>query len=112
MKHYPIPPIPQDKIQQIEQLIDEGVPQPQVFIEMRKLGLHIIDCMTLAVSLYGMTRTEAKIAIHYSEAWADMRERNEAFHETAFQAATELGFEEVPSDEGHPPGRAVQQSVR
>jgi hypothetical protein len=95
MKHYPAPPIPQEIADKIQWLIQEGVSQPQVIVEMRVLGLHIADCIKLTSRFYGIGITEAKKTVHNSDAWADLREQYDAFHERAWEAAKLAGFEEV-----------------
>jgi hypothetical protein len=45
-----------------------------------------------------MSHSDAKLAVHYSQTWADCRESNDALHDAAFAAAKEFGFEEVDLD--------------
>lgn len=54
-----------------------------------------IACIRLLPDLTGISLGEAKEAVHYSPAWADRRDSNEALHEATFRAATDLGFAET-----------------
>jgi len=95
MKSYPAPQTPPEIVEKIRRSIEAGHPQEQVFAEMRQLGLFMTDSIKLTCKLYGMSPTDAKVAVHYSQTWADCRESNEALHEAAYQAAKELGFEDI-----------------
>jgi hypothetical protein len=95
MKSYPAPPIPEATIAAMQQLVAEGATQVELIGAMRNAGLSIIPSIKLLVRFYGLSTTDAKVAVHFSETWADCRESNEALHEAAFEAARQLGFEEV-----------------
>ena len=99
MKRLPVPPIPAETIEKIRLSIEAGSPQEAVFTQMRQLGLFMTDSIKLTHQLYGMSPTQAKIAVHYSDTWADCRESNDALHEAAFQAAKQLLFEESSGDQ-------------
>ncbi len=73
-----------------------GIGREDLIHAMRKAGLHQIDCIKMLRDLCGISLGDAKEAVHYSSAWADRKEMNEAFHEAVFQAADELGFVETP----------------
>ena len=66
---------------------------------MRAAGLSMVPSIKLLASFYGLSLRDAKIAVHFSETWADCRESHEALHEAAFEAARELGFEETTAAE-------------
>jgi hypothetical protein len=85
-----VPPISAELVDAVTSAIRSGRSQQEVFRLMREQGLTITDCMKLAVLLYGMSREEAKHALHFSEAWADMRDGHECFHESAAEAAAQV----------------------
>ena len=95
MKWTPAPPLSQQISNRIESLVHAGTPQQEVIREMRAAGLNIIDCMKLTSLFYGLEWNETKWLVHFSDAWADMRGQHDAFHEIAFEAAKQAGFEEV-----------------
>jgi hypothetical protein len=95
MKSLPVPPIPPEIVEKVRQAIDSGKSQEEVFALMRQLGLFMGYSIKLTRELYGISPGEAKLALHYSDTWADCRESNEALHEVAYQAAKQIGFEEV-----------------
>jgi hypothetical protein len=95
MKSYPAPPIPEATIAAMQLLVDAGTAQTELIGAMRDAGLSIIPSIKLLVRFYGLSFGEAKAAVHFSETWADCRKNNDALHEAAFQAAKQLGFEEV-----------------
>ncbi len=72
--------------------IAAGASVEDLILAMRKAGLCQIDCIKMVRDLCGISLGDAKEAVHYSNAWADRKEINEAFHEAAFQAAEDLGF--------------------
>jgi hypothetical protein len=85
----PVPPISQLIIDEMESLVKSGAGQQQVITAMRAAGLHIGYCIKLFAQLYGVSLGEAKMVVHYSDAWASMRGEYDAFHEAAFEAAKE-----------------------
>jgi hypothetical protein len=61
---------------------------------MRDAGLSMVPSIKLLATFYGLSMTDAKFAVHRSATWADCRESHESLHESAFEAALGLGFEE------------------
>jgi hypothetical protein len=96
MKSYPAPPIDESIIHAMQQLVNSGCRQAELIPAMRDAGLSIIPSIKLLTRFYGLSSSDAKKAVHCSETWADCRKSNEALHETALEAARQLGFEEVP----------------
>ncbi len=66
-----------------------NVAQQEVITAMRAAGLHIGYCIKLFAQLYGVSLGEAKMVVHYSDAWASMRGEYDAFHDAAFEGAKE-----------------------
>jgi ribosomal protein L7/L12 len=54
---------------------------------MRREGLSRIASISMLVELTGMSLRDAKVAVHMSRAWEDLRTDAEAFHERFEQAA-------------------------
>lgn len=72
-----------------------GCSREDLIQAMRKAGLNQIACIKMLRDLCGISLGDAKEAVHYSRAWADRRESNEALHEAAFEALDELGLVEI-----------------
>jgi hypothetical protein len=79
---------------------------------MRQLGLFMGESVKLTHGLYGVSRGEAKLAVHYSQTWADCRESSERLHDAAFAAAKELGFEEVDEEPSAHEASSAFQTAR
>ena len=97
MKSYPAPPTPDVAIANMQRLIDSGASQVELIAAMRDAGLSIIPSIKLLVHFYGLSFSEAKAAVHFSETWADCREANDALHDAAEAAAKTIGFNETPA---------------
>jgi hypothetical protein len=94
-------PVPQTGPEVIERLrisVAGGASQDDVIAQMRREGLSIIPSIKLLIQFFNLPPNEAKVAVHYSQTWSDCSETNDALHESAFQAAKQLGFEVIESD--------------
>jgi ribosomal protein L7/L12 len=89
-------------VHDITQMLRTGTSEEKVVAHLRQLGLDKIDSIKVIRAATGMSLGEAKERVHLSEAWADRREADDAFHETAFAAAKEFGFVEVHDDKATP----------
>jgi hypothetical protein len=112
MNRYPVPAIPQEIIDKVRHSVDSGMAMEGVIAEMRQLGLFITDSIKLIHRFYGISADQAKMAVHFSNTWADCRESNDTMHEAAFQAATKLGFEEMEQTPQPTNKRGVLQNSR
>ena len=95
MKSYPAPPIPEELVSRFRQMVEGGTPQHETIAEMRLAGLHKIHSIKLISLFYGISIGDAKRAVHLSDTWSDRRASDDAFHDSCFEAAKQLGFEEV-----------------
>ena len=84
---------------EVSQMLRTGSSEEQVVAHLRQLGLDKIDSIKVLRAATGMSLGEAKKRVHLSEAWADRREADDAFHDAAFAAAKELGYVEVSGRE-------------
>ena len=100
MNIQPMPPVPPEIALRITQLAASGITQEQLILEMRRAGLHIIDCMRLMTTIYGMSRRDAKMIVHESDAWASMRGEYDKFHDLVELAARQAGFVESDTPAG------------
>ena len=98
MIHYPAPPLPTGLVEKMQALVDSGMPQPDVILKMREAGISIGRSIFMIQDFYNLPHPQAKMAVHYSDAWADMRASTDRLHEAAFEALQQAGFEEVPTD--------------
>lgn len=69
-----------------------GMDREEAIQRMRVLGLNQIQCIKLIRDSLGISLGDAKEVVHYSRAWADRRESNEALHEAMIAAADEMGY--------------------
>jgi hypothetical protein len=92
MKTSTPPPISDKVISDMRALIESGVTREEAIANMRRDGLHIVECIKLTRSLYGLTLGEAKEVVQQSEAWTDCREQNDAFHEQVVEVAEQDGW--------------------
>jgi hypothetical protein len=68
----------------------EGATTEKLLQAFRSSGVDIIGCMRLLTEINGLSLAEAKKVVHFSEAWADLREEHERFHERLEKAAMEV----------------------
>jgi ribosomal protein L7/L12 len=95
------PPISSEVIATLRVAIADGATPSRVIAQMREAGLHKMESIKAYRTLYGSSLTDAKIAVHYSETWADRRESDEAFLDSLLESARETGFVEADREGGH-----------
>jgi ribosomal protein L7/L12 len=84
-----------DLIASLRDSISSGGSREELIRTMKLSGLNQIACIKLLRELSGISLADAKEAVHYSEAWSDHRQSNDALHSAALQAAKELGVIEI-----------------
>ncbi len=84
------------------ELLKQGEAVEVVLAFVRKAGASPIDSIKVLMDVTGVPLAEAKHTVHFSEAWRDMRDDHEEFHERVIQAAgaSGLAIEEKPVKEG------------
>ena len=65
--------------------------------ELRRQGYSKVQTIKALVDTYGLTLDVAKDVVHKSPAWADVRERDDRFHEQILQVLQEA--EGAPHDD-------------
>jgi ribosomal protein L7/L12 len=75
----------------VARLTREGISQDDILTQLRASGHSIIASIKALRDGTGMSLAAAKQAVHFSRAWADLRENNEALHEA---------IEEILRDDG------------
>ena len=70
----------------VARLLREGLSHDEILVRLRSDGYSIIDSIRGLAEGAGMSLGAAKEAVHFSPAWADQREQNEAFHEMVERA--------------------------
>jgi len=83
---------------ELKAAIASGMQPDDLIRKMRAMGCNKIASIKLLRELKGMSLAEAKVAVHYSPAWADCIESDNALHESAFEAAKKAGFTEAPNN--------------
>jgi ribosomal protein L7/L12 len=79
---------------------EAGVEWEPILRHLRAQGCGIIDCIKVVRHITDCSLRDAKILVHYSDAWNDQRVQNEEFHELLWKAADE--WTEVPRSAKHP----------
>jgi len=79
----------------VAELFRSGATRDEAIARMRQAGFDKIDCIDALQASEGIPFREAKRAVHFSPAWDDAREGDEALHEAFFAATKELGFKQV-----------------
>ncbi len=71
-----------------ERLWGEGRAWADILGELRRAGATKIGCIRAAVQVLRVEIADAKMLVHYSDVWADVRPADEEYHES-LTAATE-----------------------
>jgi hypothetical protein len=82
--------IPLDYSKDLRRLLAEGKTQDEALTALRTKGLSIIECIIAVQKFRRCDLAEAKEIVHFSPAWADMREQHEKFHRELEEIANEI----------------------
>ena len=63
-------------------LWDAGARWDEILEALRNEGLSKVDCIQATVEILRLPLADAKRIVHESRAWADLRERDDEFHDT------------------------------
>lgn len=74
--------------QEIEAACPSGVAEAIPYL--RSAGLSKVESMRVLVLRHGVSMSEAKMAVHHSDAWADRRASDDAFHDKLMDAVDEM----------------------
>ena len=69
-----------------KKMLVEGKPVEDVLGYLRTQGCSKTDSIIILTKAKGLSLTEAKRLVHFSNVWADVRDRDEEFHELLEQA--------------------------
>jgi ribosomal protein L7/L12 len=83
--------------QELKAAIASGMSLDDFIRTMCAMHCNKIDSIKLLRELRGMSLADAKVAVHFSPAWADSIDSDNELHKTAFAAAEEAGFVEEPT---------------
>lgn len=61
-------------------LLAGGKSVESVLMDLRVDGFSVIDCIRVVMALNSCSLPEAKMLVHRSDAWADLKESHEAAH--------------------------------
>ena len=67
----------------------DGKATDDALAELRASGASIVECMFAVQRFRRCDLAEAKKIVHFSSAWADMREQHDRFHDELERAAEE-----------------------
>lgn len=74
-----------------QELWSDGRAWEEIVASLRAEGFSKIDCIRVAVELLRVPLGEAKRLVHFSAAWADLRQRDETFQSLAVAALAPEG---------------------
>ena len=98
----PSPPIDPDVLREVTALMNSEADLETSLARMRALGLNKIECITILRDHAGIDLREGKKIVHFSSAWKDRLEADNAFHEAAHQAVLKEGWTEDSVNAEHP----------
>ena len=67
-------------------MLSEGQDLETIISLLRESGCHKNDSIRIIRELIGVSLGEAKDIVHFSNAWKDVKERDEAFHDVLEEA--------------------------
>ena len=73
--------IPQNFSNQLRNDLASGKTLDEALVLLRASGASVVECIATIRSVRQCALPEAKQFVHDSPAWADLRERNNKFHE-------------------------------
>ena len=71
------------------QAYESGLSWEPILQHLRAQGCGIIDCIKIVRHITNCTLRDAKVLVHESEAWSDLRAQNEEFHEQLWKVLEE-----------------------
>lgn len=71
-------------------LLDRDADREGVLRFLRAKGCSKVDSISILIELAGVSLAEAKRVVHFSDAWRDVRENDEALHELMERAVDQL----------------------
>ena len=72
--------IPLDYSKDLRRLLAEGKTFDEALAALRANGVSKLHCVVAVKNFRHCELSEAKQLVHFSSAWADVRERDESFH--------------------------------
>jgi len=82
--------IPLDYSKDLRRLLADGKTLDEALAALRAKGLSIIECIMAVREFRHCDLAEAKQVVHFSSAWADMREQHDQFHRELEEVADEI----------------------
>ena len=76
------------------QMLQDGKTMEDVLNYLRKETNSKGACVAILINGLHIPYSDAKRLVHFSEAWKDMKDRDEKFHEDLFSALEEIDKEE------------------
>jgi hypothetical protein len=84
-----------DFTKDLRQKLADGKTTDDALTELRTSGASIMECIFAVRSFRGCDLAEAKKLVHFSSAWADMREHHEKFHAECEAALNQIADEDA-----------------
>ena len=89
---------------QLRRKLADGKVLDQALSELRSEGASILQCIVAVQKVQNCGLGDAKRLVHFSPAWADMREANEKFHEELEKLVVEDDEPGGPANRSQPFG--------
>ena len=77
-------------LDECRRMLSTGEDIETVLAFLRRSSASKIESMAVLIELQALSPDEAKIAVHYSEAWRDTRDTDEALHRDLMEAARKM----------------------
>lgn len=87
--------IPLDYSKDLRRALADGKTLDEALAALRARGVSILECIISVQKFRRCGLAEAKKLVHFSDAWADMREQHDQFHRELEQIARDIDHEDT-----------------
>lgn len=84
-----------DFTKDLRRKLADGKSTDDALAELRASGASIMECIFAVRSFRGCDLTEAKKIVHFSSAWADLREQHDRFHDELEEVLKKIDDEDA-----------------
>jgi hypothetical protein len=77
--------------EKLREMLDHGSTMESALAELRASGASVVDCILAVQLACGHDLRESKEIVHLSQAWSDVKEEHDQFHDSVARAVTNDG---------------------
>jgi hypothetical protein len=77
-------------LKQCRTLYDRGATIEHILAHLRKRGASKVESIRVLIEIAGVTNEKAKMIVHFSAVWRDVRDADDKLHVTVEQTVDEL----------------------